>query len=413
MKVLMLFHSGLHPAVSGVMKRNFHLFEEAARRHEVSVLVRGAQDEQAFRNKFGYRCKDVVCVQPKQSVLRDRLQTLLYLLTGRSEARRLYMRRVQQALDRMLENDHFDLVHLSTPFMLYYRIPKGTTIVCDTHNVEYDNVQRMYREARGVFRRFFFFLIYRAIRRDEIRNLRRSDVVMATSERDASLFRRDLGDKRLVVVPNGVDAAKFAPQTGETIPDSLVFTGLMEYYPNEQGVLYFLEKVFPLIVDQVPGARVSIVGAKPSVRVTRCASPSVEVTGFVDDIRPYLARAQVAIVPLWIGGGTRLKALEAVAMKKPIVATSVGCEGINFTDGEDILIADDAVAFAKAVVRLFRDPCLRESLAETAYKNLLPSYRWEAIGGKLDEAYRIAASHSCRGPQSKTSARTLQRFSEK
>ena len=395
MKVLMLFHSALYPPVSGVIKRNLHMFQEAASRHEVSIIVQGEQDEQAFREHFGHLFREMVCIPVKRSVLRARLQTIFYLLTGRSEARRLYLRKTQHVLDDMLARDHYDLVHLSTPFMFYYRFPEGTTIVCDTHNVEYDNIQRMYREAHSLFRRFFFLLIYRAIRRDEIRNLRKSNVIMATSERDASMFRKDLPEKSFVVVPNGVDDKNFSPWCQSTIPDSMVFTGLMEYYPNEQGVLYFMEKVFPLILLQVPSATISIVGAQPSIRVTRWASSKVEVTGYVEDVRPYLARAQVVIIPLWIGGGTRLKALEAVAMKKSIVSTSIGCEGISFTHGKDILIADTPETFAAAVVRLFRDPRLRESLAESAFANLLPSYRWEAIGEKLDEAYQLAAKGSC------------------
>ncbi len=390
MKVLMLFHSALYPPVSGLIKRNFHLFLEAANRHDVSVIMQGDQDEELFRSRCGHLCREVVCIRANQSALRGRVLALYYLLTGRSEARRLYTRQMQHAIDAMLAREQFDVVHLSTPFMRYYRIPEGTTVVCDTHNVEYDNIYRAYREAHSVLRRLYFYLVYRAIRRDELRNLGQSDTIMTTSERDASLFRRDLAEKQFVVVPNGVDDENFAPQAVELIPNSIVFTGLMEYYPNEQGMVYFMESVFPLILKQVPDARIAIVGARPSARVKQWASTQVEVTGYVDDVRPYLARAQVVIIPLWIGGGTRLKALEAVAMKKSIVSTSVGCEGIGFTNGKDIMIADTPEAFATAVIRLFRDAGLRESLAEEAYTNLLPAYRWSAVGGKLDEAYRLA-----------------------
>ncbi|MGA9119094.1 MAG: glycosyltransferase, partial [Bacteroidota bacterium] len=383
----------LHPPVSGVIKRNHHLFLQAARRHEVSVITLGDQDEDAFRRCFGRLFKESVRIPARRPGWRAKLRSLLLLVTGRSEARHLHMRRMQKAIDRFLRDQRFDLIHLSTPFLFYYRFPKGTTVVCDTHNVEYDNVQRMYREARGVVRRIFFFLVYHTIRRDEIHNLRKSDVIMATSERDATLFRQQLPEKRFVVVPNGVDVDRFMPDPGGIVPHSVVFTGLMEYYPNEHGVLYFMEKVFPLIQREVPDTRVYIVGAKPSPRVTRWASPQVEVTGYVEDVRPYLARAQVAVIPLWIGGGTRLKALEAVAMKKPIVSTSVGCEGITFTNGADVLIADTPESFAAAVVRLFSDAALRNALAEAAYRDLLPRYRWETVGGRLDEAYRLATAH--------------------
>jgi polysaccharide biosynthesis protein PslH len=324
----------------------------------------------------------------------SRLRTLLYLLTWRSEARSLHVRRLQEAITTITKEERFDLVHVSTPFLLYHEFPKGTCLVSDAHNVEYDNIQRAYREAGSPIRKLFYYLVYRTLRHDEIANIRKCNLLMATSDRDAALFRPHIPDKPIVVVPNGVDTDYFAPMDVPVEPHTLVFTGLMEYYPNEHGILYFLEKIFPLVLQQLPETRLYIVGANPSPRLTVHASKKVIVTGYVTDVRPFLARGEAVIIPLLIGGGTRLKALEAIAMKKPIVTTSIGCEGLDLTDGETALFADTPRAFADAVIRILNDPSLRTSLARRAGDEVLSKYRWQSVGDQLHGAYATAhAAH--------------------
>ena len=391
MKILMVLHSPVYPPESGVMKRNYHLFCEAARRHEVSVIILGPQDGAAFVQACGHLCKTVVFVQVKTSRWRYRLRALFHLLTWRSEARSLHVPRLQEAITKLLTQERFDLVHVSTPFLLYHHFPRGTCVVSDAHNVEHDNLQRAYREARGPLRKLYFFLSYLTLRRDEIVNIRKCQLLMATSERDASLFRTHIPDTPIAVVPNGVDVSYFAPTDSPLERNTLVFTGLMEYYPNEHGVLYFLEKVFPLIRQRLPGTKLYVVGAKPSPRVTVHASDNVVVTGYVKDVRPFLSRAEVAIIPLFIGGGTRLKALEAIAMKKPIVTTSIGCEGLDLRDGKTALFANSPREFADAVITLLNDPSLRMSLAQGAWDEVLSRYRWESVGDELDRAYTAAS----------------------
>jgi polysaccharide biosynthesis protein PslH len=390
MKILMVLHSPVYPPESGVMKRNYHLFVEAARRHEVTAIILGTQDHGVFLQSCGHLCKKVVFVHLNRPRWLSRLRSVVNLLLCRSEARVFHVPKMQEAISDLLAADRFDIVHVSTPFLLYHHFPRGTRVVSDAHNVEYDNVQRAYREARGVIRKFYYFLVSLALKRDEIMNIRKCRVLMATSQRDASLFQRHIPDTPIVVVPNGVDTQYFVPTESPVERNTLVFTGLMEYYPNEHGILYFLERVFPRICSRIPDARLYIVGANPSPRVLTHASRNVIVTGYVKDVRPFFSRAEVAIVPLLIGGGTRLKALEAIAMKKPIVTTSVGCEGLDLKDGETALFADTPEAFADAVVSLLNDQSLRTRIAQCAWDQVLPRYRWESIGEELDTAYRMA-----------------------
>jgi glycosyltransferase involved in cell wall biosynthesis len=150
---------------------------------------------------------------------------------------------------------------------------------------------------------------------------------------------------------------------------------------------HFLDNIFPLILRQEPRAKVTVVGKNPSRSLLSRASANVIVTGFVEDVRPYMARAQVYIIPLLSGGGIRGKALEAMAMRKPIVTTSRGCEGIHLKDGESALFADTPEEFARAVLRLFGDAKLRERIADNAYATVVAKYNWEEKGEELNRVY--------------------------
>lgn len=387
----MLFHSPLYPAVSGTMKRNLQAFLEAVKHHEVSVLAFGTTaEETSFRERYGGMCRRVVFYQRSDPKWARRLKSIASLLTFRSEARHLRNTALQQVIDSLIQGERIDMVHMSSPFFAFCRFPDGVPLVTDAHNVEHDNIWRAYREARTLGRKLYYLLVYLGLRREELNVCRKVSVIMTTSKRDQELFQQLLPGQKIVVVPNGVDAAEFTPQTVRVEAHSMVFTGIMQYYPNDHGIAYFLEQIFPLIVKRVPDARVYVVGAHASKHVQSFASDNVIVTGYVDDVRPYVARAEVVIIPLLIGGGTRLKALEAMAMKKPIVSTSIGCEGIELVHGESVLIGDTPEAFADAAVQLFTDHGLSARLTEKAYQTMCTTYRWEAIAKHFEAAYKLA-----------------------
>jgi glycosyltransferase involved in cell wall biosynthesis len=161
----------------------------------------------------------------------------------------------------------------------------------------------------------------------------------------------------------------------------------MNYYPNIEGLLFFLDDVFPLVKRQRPGARLLIVGQQPPPSILERASDDIVVTGLVDDVRPYLERAAVAIAPLRIGGGTRLKIVEAMSMGKAIVATHLGAEGLDVKDGVDILLADTAEDFARHVVRVLDDPLLAQRLGEAARHSAETRYSWRGAVNRLERFY--------------------------
>jgi glycosyltransferase involved in cell wall biosynthesis len=207
---------------------------------------------------------------------------------------------------------------------------------------------------------------------------------LACSGSEAAAMRALLGIDQVRVVPNGVDTSFFTPSDGPVIAGYLLFTGTMSYEPNIEAVEYCASLILPAIRQEIPHARLHIVGADPNERVRRLACESVIVHGRVPDMRPYYQRAQVAVVPLGQGGGTRLKVLEAAACGKAIVTTPIGVEGLDFHPGEDLLVADGAAEFARAVVALACDEARRAELGRRA-RLVSRTYDWADIGTGLCE----------------------------
>jgi glycosyltransferase involved in cell wall biosynthesis len=189
------------------------------------------------------------------------------------------------------------------------------------------------------------------------------------------------------VVQTGVDTAYFTPIPGREQPGRLVFTGSMDWLPNEDGMLYFVREILPQIRQVEPNVTLSIVGRAPTPAVARLAElPGIEVTGRVDDVRPHVAGGEVYVVPLRIGGGTRLKIFEAMSMAKVVVSTTVGAEGLPVTPGRDIVIADDPARFAEAVIGLLRNAGARERMAGEGRRLVVERYDWAAVASDFEEA---------------------------
>jgi glycosyltransferase involved in cell wall biosynthesis len=226
----------------------------------------------------------------------------------------------------------------------------------------------------------------------ERRICRMADRVVAVSEADRKALQMILPDLAVAVVPNGVDLEFYrpgiVPPLAEARTHTLVFTGKMDYRPNVDAVLWFADAVLPLILAQAPDTRFYVVGQQPHERLARLAErPGITLTGRVPDTRPYIAAAGVYIVPLRIGGGTRLKVLEAMAMGQAIVSTRLGCDGFDFTDGREVLFADEPAAFAEAVLDLFRDREQAAVLGQTARAFVETHYGWDAIVPRLEALY--------------------------
>jgi sugar transferase (PEP-CTERM/EpsH1 system associated) len=294
-------------------------------------------------------------------------------------------------IEAILREQPFDLVvcDFVTPAVNLPRSLPCPTVLF-THNVEAEIWRRHAETQTGWIQRFLYGMQHRRMLRFERRTLGRFDGVLAVSAADRDTLGRlypGAIHEPVHVVPTGVDTEFFAPTARATSPRSLVFTGSMDWLPNEDAMVFFCREVLPLIKREDPDVTVSIVGRAPTPTVARLAQqPGVVVTGQVDDVRPYMAEAAVYIVPLRIGGGTRLKIFEAMSMGNAVVSTTVGAEGLPVTNGAHLLLADEPASFAAAVVRLLRNIDERRRLGAAARALVTARYDWAVVAASLEQA---------------------------
>jgi len=397
MKILFLTPELPYPPDRGASIRSFNLIKNLASRHEIHLLSFSSKESDlAEARPLLDLCSQIETLHPPhRSTLQRLLPTLFSPLPDM--ALRLPLSEFEAKLKALLQEEGFDLVQVEAIEMARY-IPaviashRPPRLIFDDLNAEYLLQKRAFETDLRHLRwlgALYSLIQWRKLRRYEAWACRRANQVVAVSEADKEALRCLVPGLPVSVVPNGVDTQYYQPAEGET-DGSLVFTGKMDFRPNVDGVLWFFERVWPLVKARLPQARLLVVGRNPSPRLSPLLQdPQVTVTGFVPDVRPYIAGANVYLVPLRMGGGTRLKVLEAMAMGKVIVSTSLGCEGIK-TTGQELVIADNPSDFARLVIDLWGDEKRRRSLAVAA-RRLAKEYDWKVITPLLEEVYEKAA----------------------
>jgi len=389
-RVLYIAYASPVPSRLGPARRHYHLLEQLARFYDVHFLCVGDESEaEAFALHFGDRVRDFTFVRRSAGLYGRHARKLARTLLGRCDFLPALEPALQQACARVTGTHAFDAIVLSSVLLRSLPLPEHVPIVGDTHNVEFDVLRRTAAHADRALLRHYARRQWPATRREERRCGEAVDLVLATSARDRHMFERELGLRRVAVVPNGIDLTEFAPSTRAPAPDTILFSGLMSYFPNQQAVRWFLRDVFPTVLRGRPGARLVVAGADPPRWLTALAGPNLEVTGRVPDIRPFVARASVVVAPLMIGGGTRVKILEALAMARPMVSTSIGAEGLDLAHGTSALLADDAAGFADAILTVLGDPRLADQLGSCGRLHVTEHFDWNRIG---EEARTLLAS---------------------
>ncbi len=389
MKILYLIpYSPVNPTFGGAL-RIYHLLEHLCNNHDVTVAgFSTAEEEKELVKKFPMlEGKTHLIPNPHKNKSR---RWLLFksLFTAHSFWYQITQsEQLQQTFDQLLDHQNFDVIQSEFPVLAWYRYNSSAIKIIDAHNVEYDNFRRM-TKVKNPFKKLFYYLEWYKFYREETRVCSKQDALFVTSERDISIFNETVTEVPKYLIPNGVDMNYFQPKEVTQKPHSIVFVGMMKYVPNYDGINYFLDEIFPGILEQYPDCTFTIIGKNPPPSISRRANKNINVAGFVEDTRPYIDEASVYVVPLRMGGGTRLKIMEALSMKKPLVTTSIGCEGIDVEDRKTALVADDPQAFAEAVMELFENKELADRLTEQGYELVLNKYGWENIGKQMDTAYR-------------------------
>jgi glycosyltransferase involved in cell wall biosynthesis len=369
--------------------RTCHLARQVAARHEVTVVAY-ATEEDAPRVRSLSETMTVRAVHRREpSRTEKRLAQLRSLASAEPFAcRALHSPEMQRAIDELCATVPFDVVHMESSTIWSFALPPGVPVLLDEHNIEYELLGRLGRGERSVVRRSFNQLEYRRFRRFEQRCWTRAAGVVVTSEREEPTVRGVVPSVPVSVVPNAVDLDEFAPADDAVVPNTVVFNATFNYRPNFDAALHLIDEVWPLVVAQCPTARLTLVGNTPEHEARELARPGVELAGKVPDIRPYLSQAAVLAVPVRMGGGTRLKVVEGLSMGKPMVTTTLGCEGLAVRDREHLIIADDPQAFAAAILELFENPALGDGLGRAGRALAERHYSWKLAGDRLDALYR-------------------------
>ncbi len=395
MNVLVVDEELPWPLDTGKRLRSYNLLQRLQRHHAITYLCYGTPGVVALPD-----CPNVsVVVVPspilKQQGARFYGQLLANLLSPNPYiVDRHYSRAFSQKAVSLVTEGGFDLLHCEwTPYTenilpLLGRIPT----VLSAHNVEAQIWERYFLTEPNPAKRIYIYLQWKKLRRYEAAAARRYSAVSTVSQPDRDVFVNDYGCPQVQVVPNGVDERYYTPAVVPVTPGSMVFTGSMDWRPNQDGVRYFIEQVFPLIRRQTPDATFCVVGRNPPAWLSTLAEQTagVTVTGTVPDVRPYIARSALYLVPLRVGGGSRLKILEALAMGKTVLSTTVGAEGLTVQDGVTILLRDTPRELAATACRVLADRDEYAALGAVGRELVLRSYTWDAIAKTMAELWESA-----------------------
>lgn len=396
MNILFLSTRSPYPLISGHSLRTYHILKGAAKKHNVTLVTFIQLEDELNKEHLDHLRSFCRAVYPFRIPTDSSASKLFWGISKNLlsplpfVAEKYDVSAMRDKIREIIVKESIDLVHVDMlPLTQYINEFKGIPKLLVNHNVESVRLFRWFKEERNLFKKTYLGFQYFKLRSYEKKAVYKFDACVVVSEYDKILIQKIAPRAKLFVVPNGTDTSYFSPNDLRCVPNSMIWVGHMDVHTNRDAALYFWREIFPIILKQSSDVKMTFLGTSPPKQIVKRASNNsgVRVTGFVTDIRPYVQESAVFVVPIRIGSGTRLKILDAMAMGKAIVSTSVGCEGIKCTDGKDILIADNPGEFASKVISVLKNRGLRDYLGQNARK-LAETYDWENITKLQEVAYQ-------------------------
>jgi len=388
MNVLMLTPYVPYPPSFGGAVRIYNLIRQISRKHTLHLLSMRAPDG---GDPNGLRSYAASVTTVLQLDAKKRWKQLRSLFSMRSFQWRQHENAAMQAtIHRLVKEKQIDLIVVEFSQMAGFTFPPGVPVVLDEHNVEFDLLNRIAAREVSLARRSYNRFEAAKFRREEIAACRSASMTWVTSTRDGDLLKKYAPELRTALITNGVDCGYFARPDVPRQPDMGVFVGATNYFPNKDGVLFFLREIDGLIRRVRPQFHLKVIGGKPPPAVLAEQSATVDILGSVEDVRPHMWGASVFVVPLRMGGGTRFKIVEAMAAGVPVVTTSLGMEGIPAVHEQDLLVADTPQDFADAVIRVLTDSALSEKLIRNGLDFVRNHFDWSLIGDRVNDALELA-----------------------
>jgi sugar transferase (PEP-CTERM/EpsH1 system associated) len=389
MKVLVLDEEFPYPTNNGKRTRSFNLYRRLSARFRIRYVGYGEKDSVAANALRAIGIEPVSVsgrIPPKQGaafymrLLANLTSPLPYIVTSH------YSQSYQDAVLASVAEFQPDLILCEwTPYAIYVKKLLSVKKMVSTHNIEADIWQRYYETERNLLRRYYIREQWRKVECFERAALSWMDGATAVSNLDAIRLFKVCPELRLTVIQNGVDLDYFRTLPLPVQACHVVFTGSMDWRPNQDAVRYFIRDILPLLRQTRPDLECTFVGRSPPADIQRLGEvPGVHITGTVDDVRPYVERAAVYVVPLRIGGGSRLKILEALAMGRAVVSSTVGAEGLDVVHDQHVVLADDPRSFAQSVLHLLDNPERCRELASEGRRLVQRCYGWDALAERLE-----------------------------
>jgi sugar transferase (PEP-CTERM/EpsH1 system associated) len=389
MKIIVLDEEFPWPLNTGKRIRSFNLLQRLATNHELRYLAYGSDKSGSYAALQDARMNPIPVsaeIAPKSGIgfyLRLAMNLFSsnpYIVTSH------YSSLYQKTLNKLVNETAPDMIICEwTPYAEFVRNRYDCRKVLVAHNIESTIWQRYFENESHPAKKWYIGKQWRKILAFETRALGWIDGFTAVSREEQSELRRLAGELKSQVIDNGVDLDFFSSDDSLPSGKELVFTGSMDWRPNQDACIHFVEDIFPLLKRLDPDISATFVGRNPPDHVIRLGDvKGITITGTVDDVRPYIERAAAYIVPLRIGGGSRLKILEALAMKKAVVSTSVGAEGLEVKNGQNIVLADTAADFAETTMELLDDREKAATLGSTGRKLVEQRYGWDSLADRLD-----------------------------
>ena len=397
MRILWVKMGGLWPPTAGGRIRSLETLSCLSQRHDVTVLTtHGPNDDPEGLARRLPHCRiiSVPFVAPRLGSV-----PFAFALAGSwlsplpLELWKWRVRAVRDHVRRLIAEGAAEIC-VADFLVSFPNIPRSRQVplVLFEHNVEHQIWERLAALEARPWRKALVEIEARKMRRAERQACAAADLVVAVSDDDQRRLEALAPGSLCVATPTGVDVDYFKPSARPEVPHRLVFTGSMDWFPNEDAILFFTEAILPRIRSQIPDVSVTVVGRNPTGRLRAVAEHAgIAVTGTVDDVRPYVEEAALYVVPLRAGGGTRLKIFEALAMGKAVVSTTVGAEGLAVTPGLDVAIADQPDEFARTVIELLRDPARRCELGRAGQQLVHSRYSWKQVAADFEQCCETAA----------------------
>lgn len=394
-----------YPPTAGNPIRNYNLLKRIGYLHNVWLIT--FDDPHISVDHIEHLktyCQDVILARPPSvyGALDNPRDFFTYFLSGTPPDLRFYHSEdMAKAIQKLCRQIEFDIVQIEDSYMGLYlnQLPRNlhSKSILTFHDVVFEKQARMARIERRLPRKLRLWFDSWAMRRWEPLFAGRFGYCVTVSTRDREVLQSLNPNLKVRVIPNGTDTGLLQPLAEPQDPPSIIFVGSMGYFPNADAAVYLCQDILPVLRRRITDLHVWIVGNRPGAELLRWQNDYIHITGMVEDVVPYYQKAHVCVIPLRAGGGTRLKILEAMALGRPVVSTSIGCEGLDVVNGRHLLIADTAEEFADAVLQLLKDDILRKQITTNALGLVRDQYDWNIIADQLMRLYSELAGLSPQG----------------